>query len=64
VNKLEDSIQIVDQLKYLFEKEVKKWKKSPQHLIYYSTLYQDTPAVKHMLQALSNNLESMRDDHD
>jgi hypothetical protein len=64
MNKLEDSIQIVNQLKNLMDKEREKWKKNPEHLIYYSRLTQDTSAVTHMIAALTNNLESMRDEYD
>jgi|TARA_R110000824_G_scaffold268517_2_gene457140 hypothetical protein len=62
MNKIDESIQIVGQLKTLMEKERQKWLKKPKQLIYYSILYQDTTAVKHMLAALSSNLEAMKDE--
>jgi hypothetical protein len=57
--KIEDSLQIVKQLRILFEKERSKWLANPNHTIYYSRLYQDTPAVFHMLAALEANLISI-----
>ena len=62
--KIDDSIQIVNQLKALMEKERQKWLDSPQHIIYYSRLYQDTTTVKHMLAALSTNLADLKEKQD
>ena len=42
------------------EKERQKWLNDSQQSIYYSKLYQDTTAIKHMLEALSNNLTDLR----